>query len=250
MEAIRLIFFVRDGDFSNSTVEYLLERGLKPTLVIIERRNKRLEIKTYIRTQGYFRLLLFIIKIYTRKVFYRKKKSLTSEQICDKYSVEYVIVENHNGAKSIKYLEKIKPELGIICAARIISENVIKKFNRGIINCHSGWLPDYRGWDALRWSILEGGNIGITCHFINPKVDAGPIITQEKINSKKFRNFPGLYKHALEIRNKLLWESVEKIINNDFSPVFQPTNVGKRYYRMNLFKMLFVNLKLFRNFRR
>jgi methionyl-tRNA formyltransferase len=96
------------------------------------------------------------------------------------YSWEY-LVANHNSELAINYFKKIKPTIGIILGARILSKNVIENFSKGIINFHPGVLPENRGLDNLKWAIYNNLPQGVTTHFIDENIDVGFEIYKELI---------------------------------------------------------------------
>lgn len=64
-------------------------------------------------------------------------------------------------------------QLGIISGARIIRRAVIELFDEGILNIHPGKLPETAGLDLLYYTIVKGVAMGVTAHYIDPRVDAG-----------------------------------------------------------------------------
>ena len=59
----------------------------------------------------------------------------------------------------------------------IIKKPVIDHFPMGIVNLHPGPLPEYRGSFPFIHAICNGENFyGSAIHFINSKVDDGPLI--------------------------------------------------------------------------
>jgi len=64
--------------------------------------------------------------------------------------------------------------------SRIIPNNVINMFDRGIVNFHGGDLPRYRGVNIANHCILEGAKCGgATLHYIDEGIDTGNIIDKE-----------------------------------------------------------------------
>lgn len=59
--------------------------------------------------------------------------------------------------------------------------NVIELANIASLNCHSSFLPDYKGGSVynMQWANLEE-NGGASVHFLTEEFDAGKILTQEK----------------------------------------------------------------------
>ena len=75
----------------------------------------------------------------------------------------------------------------------------------GILNLHSGILPQYRGVMATFWAMLNSDkHIGCTLHYIiDGTIDTGPIVSiyQKKRNAKTdyFTNVIGLYPSGCEL---------------------------------------------------
>ena len=86
-------------------------------------------------------------------------------------------------AEIIKALEKHKIDL--ICLAgymRLLLPGFIKKYENRILNIHPALLPSFKGMHAIKDALLYGAKqTGVTVHFVDEDMDAGPIILQEPI---------------------------------------------------------------------
>jgi len=57
------------------------------------------------------------------------------------------------------------------------SKQVIDCFSHGLINIHTGDLPNYRGRHPISWAMIKGENkIGVTIHKVDEKFDCGYLI--------------------------------------------------------------------------
>jgi len=80
----------------------------------------------------------------------------------------------------------------------------------GCINVHFGQLPEYRGLHTSFWSLYNGEReSGVSIHFMNSRLDGGPIIAQRRfplspgetvrsLDRKKWAALPGLLSEALD----------------------------------------------------
>lgn len=78
------------------------------------------------------------------------------------------------------HLERFKPDLVIsIRFGQIFNSTTIEIPRLGIINLHSGILPQYRGVMASFWSLLNGEcELGTTLHWVtDSKIDSGHLIS-------------------------------------------------------------------------
>jgi methionyl-tRNA formyltransferase len=84
-----------------------------------------------------------------------------------------------NSASGRAVLETVAPDLIVsIRYRRILKEAVIAMPPLGVLNLHSGMLPDYKGVMATFWAMLHGAaTIGATLHrIIDSGIDTGPVI--------------------------------------------------------------------------
>ncbi|MHB9288067.1 formyltetrahydrofolate deformylase [Halobacteriales archaeon Cl-PHB] len=66
---------------------------------------------------------------------------------------------------------------------RILSPDVVFRYENRIINVHPSLLPSFPGAEAYLQAIEEGVRIaGVTAHYVTTDLDQGPIITQRAFN--------------------------------------------------------------------
>ena len=53
-------------------------------------------------------------------------------------------------------------------------------FTGKVINSHAGLIPNSRGLDSFKWSIINKKKMGVTLHFIDAETDMGTIIKQKE----------------------------------------------------------------------
>lgn len=100
--------------------------------------------------------------------------------ICKMHGIPYV-VSPHNDASTVDAVKDMGATVGVIGGARILKGPVLSTFEGGIVNLHPGLIPEARGLDSLKWSILHGVAPGVTAHLIDQRVDAGRIILRRQI---------------------------------------------------------------------
>lgn len=80
-----------------------------------------------------------------------------------------------------KLIKKKKIKLGIQAGVGILKKNIIKCFKKGIINCHPGDIPFYRGASSPEYQIIDKKPVKASFHFIDDKIDAGYLICKKKL---------------------------------------------------------------------
>ena len=104
-----------------------------------------------------------------------------------KYNLDVHINELKNFPSKADYERKIIEWLTseqvewIVLAGymKLIGENILKAYNRRIINIHPSLLPKYKGKDAVGQALESGDTItGTTVHYVDSGMDTGEIIEQ------------------------------------------------------------------------
>ncbi len=137
-----------------------------------------------------------------------------------------------NSPEGLQTLEEQQAELIVsIRYRRILKEQAIAIPTRGVINLHSGILPDYRGVMATFWAMLAGEKeIGATLHWIvDSGIDTGPVIGIRRKPACPERsylaNVLGLYTDGCD----MIAEAV-RAIAEERGPGGCPQPSGGRYY--------------------
>jgi folate-dependent phosphoribosylglycinamide formyltransferase PurN len=110
--------------------------------------------------------------------------------VYDIKNICYLLGLNYHECKheDIQKIEIIKnksgAELGIISGARIIKSNIIELFKDGIVNFHTGKIPETSGLDSFYYSIKNNCPMGVTAHLIDERVDAGRFIFFDQVEVK------------------------------------------------------------------
>lgn len=89
-----------------------------------------------------------------------------------------------NSAEGLAVLRDMAPDLIVSLRYRkILKDEAIAVPQYGVLNLHSGLLPDYRGAMATFWALLNGDTeIGSTLHYIvDGTIDTGPVVGRARI---------------------------------------------------------------------
>ena len=109
-------------------------------------------------------------------------------------------------------------EVGVVVAyGRILPEEFLRAPRRGCINVHFSLLPLYRGAAPANWAIVKGETeTGVTTMFIEPTLDTGPILLQEKTPIGDKETAPELMQRLSEIGAALLGDTLARL--DDLTP--------------------------------
>ncbi|MBN1398645.1 MAG: methionyl-tRNA formyltransferase [Bacteroidetes bacterium] len=87
-----------------------------------------------------------------------------------------------NDASFSAEIKKLRPDIIVVVAFRILPREVYGIPKLGSFNLHASLLPKYRGAAPINWAIIKGEKeSGVTTFFLNDEVDTGSIILQKRI---------------------------------------------------------------------
>ena len=101
-------------------------------------------------------------------------------------------------------------EMILIGGANILKGDLEKNI---VINAHPGYLPNYRGLDAYKWAVSEGGPIGVTTYRIDNRVDCGVLLDRQII---EYENFYKTARKVYDLEIDMLVESIKLIRLNKY----------------------------------
>lgn len=151
------------------------------------------------------------------------KKNCLARKKAKAFQIKDIFI-NPSGHKSRKSHEqeilKIlrQEEIEVIILAgymRILSPFFLSYFKNKILNIHPSLLPSFAGKDAIARAFNYGCKItGVTVHFVNRKIDGGPIIAQKSLAIKKGISLKNLEKEIHKIEHRLYPKALKLFLNN------------------------------------
>ncbi len=119
---------------------------------------------------------------------------------------------NLKNTEFIEEIQKMKPDVAVVVAFRMLPEVVWKIPPLGTFNLHASLLPDYRGAAPIHHAIINGeSQTGVTTFFINNKIDTGEIIEQKSMEISQSDTFGSMYEKLKKTGADLVLETLQKI---------------------------------------
>ena len=113
----------------------------------------------------------------------------------------------------INELKKIKPDLLVVVAFRLLPDEVWQLPPLGTINLHASLLPQYRGAAPINWVLINGEKTtGVTTFFIDDKIDTGKIIYQDKVGITPGENAGTLHDKLMNKGAELVNKTVKSLL--------------------------------------
>lgn len=155
--------------------------------------------------KGYFKARI--------KLLITDKKSAFARKRADKFGIKSILINPKDFASRLNFDKKIvetlkKEKINLVVLAgymRIISPYFVKSFKNKVVNIHPALLPAFKGTESIARAFNYGCKVtGVTVHFVDEKVDHGPIILQEPLTIKKGETLEKLEKRVHKLEHKLL----------------------------------------------
>lgn len=155
-------------------------------------------------------------------------------------------VNSHSGDQVINLIKKRNIDLLInFGTPGILKGEILKAPKIGILNCHPGILPNYRGCTCVEWALYNCDDIGNSCHIMTSSIDEGPIIHTEKIAITETMTYQDIrilvYLNQIEV----IYKSILLLKKNNLKS-FKTPKKGK-YYSVIPRKFMHKIYKKYRN---
>ena len=151
-----------------------------------------------------------------------KKTASSIKQAAEKLNYSIYQPPDLNDSDFLSIMKKIKADIFVVVAYRILPEELISIPLEGAVNIHASLLPKYRGAAPIHHAILNGENeTGVTTFRIQNKVDTGDILLQEHYKLTKNITTGEAYDNLAEIGAKLIITTLDSLFSNQLVPLQQ-----------------------------
>ena len=120
-------------------------------------------------------------------------------------------------------LESLQPDLMVVVAYGLILPKAVIDIPRlGCINIHASLLPRWRGAAPIQRSIMAGdAETGVTIMFIEPRLDAGPMLTKKVVPISRRESAGELHDRLAMLGAEALTEALPLVENGLAVPEVQ-----------------------------
>ncbi len=120
-------------------------------------------------------------------------------------------------------IRQIAPDCIVVAAyGKILPKQVLDIPKYHCVNVHGSLLPKYRGAAPIQWSVLNGDECsGITTMLMGEGLDTGDMLMQQSTPIGENETASELFDRLADIGAKLLIKTLEKLENDEITPVHQ-----------------------------
>jgi methionyl-tRNA formyltransferase len=113
-------------------------------------------------------------------------------------------VSDHNGADCLELVRSLELDLLVNAGTpRIVDTVLLHAAPMGVLNCHPGRLPDYRGACAVEHAVMNDEPVANTLHRMTEGVDEGPVLMIEDVPLNEVTCYRDLrcavYRHGFDL---------------------------------------------------
>lgn len=118
----------------------------------------------------------------------------------------------------------------------ILKQEFFDLFDIGVVNCHGGYLPDYKGVGGHIFPLLNGEEFtGGTVHWMSQKIDEGDIISRQRVNITSSDTGVSLFKKINDCIAAQIKSVLPDLLNNTIKSFPQKelavsTRKGRSYF--------------------
>jgi len=117
-------------------------------------------------------------------------------------------------SKLLAGLKESKTELVVLAGfMRILGDRFVDEYEGRILNIHPALLPSFAGAHGIKDALEHGVKVtGVTVHFVNKELDAGPVILQEKVSIGEDDTLESLEEKIHKVEHRLYPEAVRLFV--------------------------------------
>jgi len=157
------------------------------------------------------------------------------DEFKENFEIPVIYCNTLNESVAVNTLKKFKPDIVVFTGGGLIRNDVLENSGTGVLNCHMGVLPQYRGMDVIEWPMLEDNfeEIGMTVHFMDKGVDTGDIIEITKLKVEPNENIKQLRERFEPIMCRQIVKCCLGYLNGKYKKIPQKSEDGKQYFMMH-----------------
>ncbi|MBI3616321.1 MAG: phosphoribosylglycinamide formyltransferase [Candidatus Omnitrophica bacterium] len=113
-----------------------------------------------------------------------------------------------------KVIGRSRPRIIVLAGfMRILSPGFVRRYPRRILNIHPALLPAFSGCRAVADALRHGVKVtGVTVHFVDEKVDHGPILAQEPVPVRPGDTEQTLADRIHRVEHRIYPEAIQRVL--------------------------------------
>jgi methionyl-tRNA formyltransferase len=144
--------------------------------------------------------------------------------------IPFYFFENHNSPQVVSFLQSEQIDFLINAGTNRILKTEILEATRGVISCHPGLIPEYRGCCNVEWAILNDDPVGNSVYLMTEEIDRGPILARQSLTFSREDDYQSVRAKVYCAGFALLGKIVKDLVAGRLNPEHLPLPDEGRYY--------------------
>lgn len=243
--------------YTNSVCELLMRRGYKIDLIVVRKFSFR-RFRDEFTRDGKRLLRKIWTKLFLKdRAYDASADNIVSFRIANELTIsdvrkfkvhgtQVVFCKTLNDSTVAEHLRQHAEKIVVFTGGGIIRKNILDCAGDGIINCHMGVLPKYRGMDLPEWCILENEieELGVTLHLMDTGIDTGEILKIVKVPQGDHADIKSLRDSFEAVMVESMVSTVDEFLQGKIEPIVQPASERRQYFIVHEKLRRFINGRL------
>jgi folate-dependent phosphoribosylglycinamide formyltransferase PurN len=237
------------SQYTLTVCELLRRHGVEIAAVVIRRLADRRRLRAELRLEG-GRLP---VKIWRRLILGQRSSrrpaastlddlrrglelgSRSVPRFCRRHGIPLVACGTFNDEAVVAAVQEMAPGLVVFTGGGLIRRRFLEVAGRGVVNCHMGLLPHYRGMDVVEWPLVHGRPdlIGFSVHLMDAGIDTGDILRTFRVAVAPGMTIAQLRERFEPLQAIWLARTCADFLRGEIQPTRQPAEAGKQYFRLH-----------------
>jgi methionyl-tRNA formyltransferase len=156
-----------------------------------------------------------------------KMKSSAVKDVAIENHIPVLTPIKHRNPEFIDELNKLKADVFVVVAYKILPKEVFTIPRLGSFNIHASLLPKYRGAAPINWAIIRGEHeTGITTFLLDEKVDTGLMLLSKSIPIGPDETAGELHDRLMHLGAECALETLAGLASGSLYPIKQPSELA------------------------
>ncbi len=149
-------------------------------------------------------------------VLRRRPSETTLAHLADAASLPVCQPERINDPVFVDRVRSWQPDVNISMSYdQILRRPFLDTARLGVLNCHAGKLPDYRGRNVINWALINNEpEIGLTVHYVDEGIDTGDIVVQRLLPVHGNDTYGSVLKKVEAAFPEVLSEALQQVMHH------------------------------------
>ncbi len=235
--------------FSISVLKLLLDQGIPIQGVMIQKLVDRKRLLKELKSSGFSIIGKIFKKLILQRLgigrslqdgfsaYFKTLEKLPPSliELCERHGIPYRITSDFHAADSLQFISDSNCALVAFTGGGLIRQPLMAVAGLGVLNCHMGILPKYRGMDCTYWCSLnrDRDNIGFTLHLMDTGVDTGPIFRTHHVDTSRMQT---VEQAVFEIEYQMapaMADAIGRIVRGEATFTQQQVADGRQYFTLS-----------------